>query len=62
MDEDSRSSGIRFARGRGLLLGSGVRLTARYHGHIVSDKSDEGQHTSLLVEMGNHNSLIDGHI
>jgi len=28
-------------------------LTTRCHGHIIGDKSDEGQHTSLLVEMGN---------
>ena len=42
---------------RGLLLGPGVRLTTRYHGYIVSDKSDEGQHTSLLVEMGNPTQL-----
>ena len=29
------------------------RLTTRYHGYIISDKSNEGQDASLRIEMGN---------
>jgi len=29
------------------------RLTARYHGYIIADKSDKGQDAALRVEMGN---------
>jgi len=34
-------------------MGACQRLTTRNHGHMLNDKSDEGQRTSLRVEMGN---------
>ena len=32
------------------------RLTNRYHGYIIDDKSDEGQDVPSRVEMGNAGS------
>ena len=39
MDEDSRSSSIRLARGGGYCRAPQWRLTTRYHGHIISNKA-----------------------
>ena len=55
IDEDFGCCGVRFARGRGYCRAPAWRLTNESHGHMISDKSDEGQYTSLRVEMGNPN-------
>ena len=55
IDEDFGGCGVRFARGRGYCRAPGWRLTNECHGNMISDKSDEGQHTSLRVQMGNPN-------
>ena len=55
IDEDFGGCGVRFARGRGYCRAPAWRLTNESHGNMIIDKSDEGQHTSLRVEMGNPN-------
>ncbi len=34
------------------------RLTPRYHGYIIGDKSDEGQDAPSRIEMGNPNYVM----
>jgi len=55
IDEDFRGCGVRLARGEGYCRAPGWRLTTRYHGYTIGGKNDEGQYTSLRVEMGNPN-------